>query len=65
MVVMMGLFSIAGLVATGVAISALTGWLNVETIYQQVSLRISITYGCITLAFIMLALWLNNSLKDM
>ncbi|WP_313618983.1 hypothetical protein [Pantoea septica] len=63
LMILLGLCSIAGLIATGVTLVALTGWFDVEARYQQMGPQVAMTYGCITMAFIGLALWLNQTLK--
>lgn len=61
MMILLGLCSIAGLVACGITVLVLAGWLDAGARHQQAAM----TYGIMTMAFTGLALWLNQSLKGM
>jgi len=65
MMILLGLCSIAGLVACGITVLVLAGWLDAGARHQQAALQAAMTYGIMTMAFTGLALWLNQSLKGM
>lgn len=61
--IVLSLCTVAGVIATGISVLSYAGYLDAGTRDPQKLLEPVLLYGGITLAFILLGIWLINILK--